>query len=126
LNDSGFGIRVEPVGIFDDAVVRDGDARRLVEVRVGVLVRRRAVRGPAGVADADAALDGLGGDEPGEALVNLALLLAGEQFGVTKQRHAGAVVAAVFQPPQAVEENGSRLLLADVADDAAHKGERDA
>src|SRR6185312_10524825 len=35
-------------------------------------------------------------------------------------RHAGGVVAAVFETAQAVDQDRKHLLLADVADDAAH------
>jgi hypothetical protein len=33
---------------------------------------------------------------------------------------AGAVVAAVFQPPQALDQEGAGIPLADVSDNAAH------
>jgi hypothetical protein len=67
---------LEAVVIFDDAVVDDGDFAGLVEVRMGIFIGGRAVGGPAGVADAEAAGDGLNLEKPGQALVNLALLLA--------------------------------------------------
>ena len=39
---------------------------------------------------------------------------------VADDRDAGRVVAAVLEPPQAVDEDRQHLLRADVADDAAH------
>ena len=36
-------------------------------------------------------------------------------------RDAGRVVAAVFEPPQPLDQDGNDLLGADVADDAAHE-----
>ena len=41
--------------VLDDAVVHDGDAPRAVDVRVGVLLARLAVRRPARVPDAHTA-----------------------------------------------------------------------
>ena len=69
----------ERVVIFDDAVVDDGDFAGLIEVRMGIFVRRRAVRGPARVADAEIAGDRVGFQKAREALVDLALFLADEQ-----------------------------------------------
>ena len=43
---------LDPVEVFNHTVVNDGDPAGPVEVRMGVLVRRRAVCSPAGVADA--------------------------------------------------------------------------
>ena len=40
---------------------------------------------------------------------------------IDKGGDPGAIVAAIFQPAQTVEENGNRLGFADVANDAAHK-----
>ena len=51
---------LERVVIFDDAVVDDGDFAGLIEMRMGILVGRRAVRGPARVADAEVAGDRFG------------------------------------------------------------------
>jgi hypothetical protein len=56
------------------------------------------------------------------------LLEAGELPGASTKvddplpdhRDAGRVVAAVFKPPQAVNENGDNRLGADIADDSAH------
>ena len=46
---------LERAEVFDDAVVDERDDAVAAEVRMGVVVGRRAVRGPAGVADADVA-----------------------------------------------------------------------
>ena len=111
----------ERVVIFDDAVVDDGDPAGLVEVRMGIDVRRRAVRGPAGVADAEIARDRFGFQQAGEAFVDFALFLADEQFVAVQHGHARAVVAAIFQPPQSFEQDGRGRFFTDVSNDAAHK-----
>src|SRR5208282_2495638 len=50
---------LETVAIFDHAIVDDGDFAGLVQVRVGIFIGGGAVGGPAGVADAELAGDGL-------------------------------------------------------------------
>ena len=44
--------------VLDDAVVDQGELAGLVQVRMGIGVAGQAVRGPAGVADAQGAGDG--------------------------------------------------------------------
>ena len=112
---------LERVVIFDDAVVDDGDFAGLVEVRMGIFVGRRAVRGPARVADAEVAGDRFGFQQAREALVDFALFLAHEQFAAVQHGHARAVVAAIFQPPQSFEQDGRGRFFPDVSNDAAHK-----
>ena len=49
--------------VFDDAVVDDDEGAGAVAVGVGVLFGGAAVGGPAGVADAEGAVDGVVGDD---------------------------------------------------------------
>ena len=111
---------LERVVIFDDAVVDDGDLAGLIEVRMGIDVRRRAVRGPARVADAEISRDRFGFQKAGEAFVDFPLFLADEQFVAVQHGHARAVVAAIFQPPQSFEQDGRGRFFTDVSNDAAH------
>jgi len=110
----------EPVVIFDDAVVDDGDPAGLIQVGMGIYVGRRAVGGPAGVADADVAGGGFLFQQAREALVNFSLFLADEQFVAVQHGHARAVIAAIFQPPQSFEQDGRGRFFTNVSDDAAH------
>ncbi len=66
----GLHLLAQRLEILDDAVVDDGDA--VDDVRMGVADRRRAVRRPAGVGDADLAGQRLRGERAGE-IVELAL-----------------------------------------------------
>ena len=105
--------------VLDDAVVDDDDPAGAVAVRMRVLFGRPAVRRPARVADAVLAVERLGRDhflEPRQ------LAGAAPQLdrAVAHDRHAGRIVAAVFEPAQPVDEDRKDLLRADVADDAAH------
>jgi hypothetical protein len=104
---------------FAEGGARCIHARPGAEMRVRVVHRRRAVRGPARVRDAGARAYALG-------------LHVGRQFGHTRSaarapqmpalvhRDAAAVVAAVLQPLQALDQDGNDVALADRTDDAAH------
>ena len=115
--------------VLDDAVVDQRDApgaavgrpRPAGEMRMRVVLSRPAVRGPARVRDAGAALDAVAGDQrlqfghPSGAA-------AAAQAAALVDRHAAGVVAAVFEAPQALDQDGNDVACADGADDAAHAG----
>jgi hypothetical protein len=117
----GDEVFLELLVVLNDAVVDDGDAAGLIEMRVGVFVAGRTVSGPAGVADADGAANGFGLELASQAFVDFPLLLAYLERGVVDDAQASAVVAAIFEAAQAVDQNGSCLLFADVSDDAAQR-----
>ena len=106
--------------VLDDAVVHDDDAAGAVAVRVGVLLGRPAVRGPAGVPDAVFAVERVGLDRPPRDWRACPALRRRLMSPFLHDRDARRVVAAVFEPPQAVDQDGNDGLGADVADDAAH------
>src|SRR5262249_1472673 len=105
--------------VLDDAVVDDGDAAVGGQVRVGVAVGGGAVGGPAGVADADAAGGGRLAEVAAEGL-DAGGLLAKVPVAAGDGGEAGAVVAAVLQAVQPLDEDRLGVLLADVPDNAAH------
>ena len=86
---------------------------------MGVAIVGGAVRGPARVTDADAAGRGLVAEMADEVL-NAAGSFAEMQIAAGQRRQAGTVVAAIFQPVQALNEDGFRFPGAGIADDAAH------
>src|SRR5438552_8474651 len=75
---------LDAVKVLNHAVMHDRDPPALVEVRMGVLVRRRAMRGPAGVADAEWTGGGLRLEHPAEAFVDFPFLLARLEFGTVR------------------------------------------
>ena len=91
------------------------------EVRVGVDVVRRAVGGPAGVPDA-----GRGRRQrrrprsPSRGWRACRPACRQAIAPVVDQRDPGGVVAAVLQPPQALDHDVLRLLVTDVPHDSAH------
>ena len=51
---------LDAIIVLDHAVVHDGDAPAFIKMGMRILVRRRAVRGPSGMANACVAFQGLG------------------------------------------------------------------
>ena len=103
--------------VFDDTVVHDRDPRGRVRMRV--VLGRRPVRGPSGMADA-----GRPGQrraiEGGGEVAQFPLGAAAVDVAIDQRRDAGAVIAAVFQPAQAVQQQRRRRPRSDHANDAAH------
>ena len=103
--------------VLDDAVVHDRDPAGLV--RMGVVLGRRAMGRPAGVADAGHAGERLGLERALE-IGELALGAAAVDPAPDQGRDAGAVVAAVLEPPERIEQQRRGRLAAEDTDDAAH------
>ena len=117
------------VVVFDDAVVNQGDAtcavrwrgaRAMTEMRVGVVHRRRAVRGPTRVGDARGADQAVGRHLLHQFRHPLGAARALEAARV--DGHAARVIAAVFEPLQALHEDGDDVAVRDRGDDATHGG----
>jgi hypothetical protein len=72
------------------------------------------------VTDAERAVEGLGLEEAGEAVIDLALAFAELERVIGKDANAGAVVSAIFESTEAFEDDGAGLLFADVTYDATH------
>src|SRR5258708_40232371 len=110
----------QPFVILDHSVVDYRNSPALVQMRVGIFIRRRTVSGPSGMAQAKLSVHGFRGEEPGEAFFNFAFSFARDELMVADEGQPCAVIAAVFQSPQTLQNDGGRLLFADIADDAAH------
>ena len=115
--------------VLDDAVDDDVDAVVVVEVRVGVLLRDPAVRGPAGVPDArrrrprgdgDGPFAALGGCHGAAQAAEVADRAHGLQLGAREHGDAGGVISAVLQLLQPLEQDGLDGPAADISDDSAH------
>ena len=88
-------------------------------MRMRVLFGRAAVRGPARVAEAVEAGERLRLDGVFE-IDQLAGAAPDFDRAVLDDGDAGRVVAAIFEPPQPLEEDGHDGLRSDVTDDSAH------
>ena len=106
--------------VFDHAVVDERDFAGLVEMRVRVLVGRRAVSRPAGMADAGRARGGLLAQERSQ-IVDAASLLPKFELAVVQNAKPGRIVTAIFETAQAFEDDVGGRLCTDVADDATHR-----
>ena len=111
---------LELLVVFDHAVVDERDLARLIEMRVRVLVGRRAVGRPSGVTDAGGALGGLL-REKSRQIVDAASLLAKLEPAVVQDAKARGIVAAVFQTTQTFEDDAGGGFRPNVADDATHR-----
>src|SRR5207245_4786492 len=90
-------------------------------VRMCVDIGNPAVGRPARVSDAQRPGNGLLFEQPGE-LRNSADPLADDDAAVVEDGQSRAVVAAVFEPVQALHQHidGVSLPLPDIADDSTH------
>ena len=103
--------------VLDDAVVDHGDA--VGRVRMGVALGRRAMRRPAGVADAGGAGQGLAIQRRGE-VAELALGAASLDAAIEQGGDAGAVIATIFEAAERAQQQRRRLGQPDHAHDATH------
>ena len=112
----GLQLRAELGEVLDDAVVHDGDPAR--GVGVGVALGRRAVGGPAGVADAGRARERMCG-QLGLQIHQLARRAPTVQPPVVQHRDSGRVVAPVLESTQAIDEATGDGRAPHDTDDAA-------
>ena len=103
--------------ILDDAIV---DQRyRPGDVRMGVADGRRTVRRPARMGDADVATEGIG-LQLGCEIIQLALGAAAVELAAVDGADAGAVIAAIFEALQPIEQPLRDGGFSDNSDNSAH------
>ena len=116
------------VVVLDDPVVHQRDAAgpgggafagAVAEMRMRVVHRRGAVRGPAGVGDAGAAREVVA-LHLGQQLRD-ARRAAGPLQAVVVHGDAARVIAAVFQPLQALDQDRDDVAGRDRGDDSTHE-----
>src|SRR5688500_111323 len=98
-----------------------GNPAGLVEVGMTVFIRGRPVGGPARMTDAGLTGDSIGLENLGETFVDLPLFLFYLEFLVAEDGDARAVVAAILEPSEALQNDGGGLLFSDITNDAAHE-----
>ena len=99
--------------VLDDAVVDQGDAAGLVDVRMRIDVVRDAMRRPAGMPDADRRYEGMHFRQRFE-IRDLARALEDFHRTVGEHRHSGRIIPAIFQTFQSVYNNRRDFPEADV------------
>ena len=113
----GFQLLAQLAEILDDAVVHDRDP--LGGMRVRVALGRPAVGRPAGVADADRALERLARELAFE-VAQLAFGAPAREVPAFERGDAGRVIAAVFEALERIDELHRHRLTAENADNPAH------
>ena len=122
----GFGLEDRPLlfepfaqfaKILDDAVVDHGDA--IGGVRMRVVLGRLAVGGPAGVPDADMAVERFG-IEALFQVFQLALGAAAREAVAFQRGDACGIVAAIFKPLEQIDQLLRDRSTSQNADNAAH------
>ena len=114
-----FALEVEVV--LDDAVVNDDDAAGAVAVGVGVLFSGAAVGGPAGVADAVGAVEGMVAEdvlkvnELAGSAADFKGFVSGAADGDSRR-----VVTAILETAQAFNDDGNYCFWANITNDSAH------
>ena len=107
--------------ILDDAVVDHGDATCASSMRMRIHVARGSVRGPPGVSDAHRS-HGLVFAHVTLQVGDFPLLFFNAQArSFFEGGHSCAVVAAVFEPLEAVNQDGVRGLRSEVSYNATHE-----
>ena len=96
-----------------------GNLAGLVEVRMRVDVAGQAVRGPAGVADAERPADRFGLERLRQSL-DTPDLFAQVEHAVRQDADPRGVVTAIFQPAQALDQQRGCFFFANVSNNATH------
>ncbi len=106
--------------ILDHAIVNEGDSAALVGVGVGIFVGRRSMGSPAGMSDPERAFEGVGMEEPGEAVIDFAFPFAELECVIGQDTDAGAVITPILEAAEALEDEGTGRLTTDVTYNSAH------
>ena len=114
---AGFEFLPQWTEVLDDPVVHQREFAGGVRVRV--VGGRRAVSRPTGVGNADRTGSGMPLDLQNE-VDQLAFRAAANQRSIIDRAQPCAVIAAIFHPPEAVDQALHNRLFADDTDDSAH------
>src|SRR5437867_595550 len=89
-------------------------------MRMCILIGWRAVRGPTGMPKPATAIERLMRDQRGKALIDLAGFFVDLDLPVASDSQPCAVIAAIFESAQPVQENWRGLLFPYITDDSTH------
>jgi hypothetical protein len=103
--------------VLNDAIVHNREA--VGGMRMRVALGGAAVRGPAGMPDADHAFERLA-RKPRFEVAQLALGAPARELAPLQRGHSRGVVAAIFEPLEGVDQQGCNRLTSQNAYNAAH------
>ncbi len=106
--------------VFHNAVVHHGDFAGIGQMGVAVDIRGCAVGGPAGVADALAALNGPAAVNHAAEIGQPALGLGHLEAVFCEHTDAGGVIASVLQLFQSFQQDGRSLTIAEISYNSTH------
>ena len=89
----------------------NGQPALAINVGVGIQVAGHAVGSPADMPQADKGL-GIEAEQNLLQIIQFAFFLENLKLAVNQQSHAGAVIAPIFHPLQAFQDNGQAVLFA--------------
>ena len=98
----------------------EGEFAACVEMRMRVMVGDFAMSGPASMTDARSSGRRLFRHELRQ-IGDASRAFAGFDMVAVHNRHAGGVVAAIFEAAQTIEQDGRSLRSSDIANNSAHK-----
>ena len=107
--------------VFDDAVMHHHDAPGAVSMRMGVLFGWPAMGRPTGVANAVGAVQRVLPDHFFQVAQLPGRPAQFEPMSRGPHSDTGGVISAVFQPPQAFQNDRDYVLRADISHDSAHR-----
>ena len=119
LDALGLQLGAQFAEVLDDAVLHDHELAFCVRVRVRVALARLPVSRPAGVPDADVARDRVL-LQAARQVAQLADVAADLDLAVADDRYSRGIVPAVFEPPQAFEDNLGSIARTYVSDYPTH------
>jgi hypothetical protein len=113
--------RFQSVVVLNHPVMHDRNFSGLIEVWMRILIRGRPMRCPAGVPQTDRAFQRPLAQKSGQAFVYFSFPLQRlRPIRLIQNGHPRAVITAIFQPPQALQNDGRRLLFTHVSNNPAH------
>ena len=105
--------------VFYDAVVHERHDVIATHVRMRVLVGCRTVGRPASVAQAQASTSGCR-LQLGRQVIDSAGRFGDLKIAIVDRHHAAAIVAAIFQAAQTLDQEIHGLVWPDIADNSTH------
>ena len=105
--------------VFDNAVMHNHEAARVIGMRMRVAVRRTAMRRPARMTNAHGARRHIAGQLLAQC-VQTAHALVHADFAIFINGDTGRVISTIFQLAHAIKQEGSGLVVAYIAHNSTH------
>src|SRR4051812_5010168 len=111
---------LKAVVIFDHTVMDHCDSASAIKMGVRILVRRRAMCGPAGVPQTSSAVQRFFLQQSAQSLINLALLFTKIESPAVQNGDPGTIIPAILEAAKAFENDRTGLSLTEISYNSAH------